>query len=196
MLSSIRPGRTRVRLFAIALGVMALLALQGCSGGKSPDALDAPDARTPVSGVGTPVPALPADHVPQGQRVANYNSTPPTSGPHWPAVVTCGAYDTPAPDELIVHNLEHGNVVISHNLKDPAPAAQLRDFALKLPGWSRWGVLRPYSAIPEGAAAMTAWGVKDEFQGVNESRIRRFWSAYIHNRLSEESAEFGPIPCS
>ena len=58
-----------------------------------------------------------ARHVPEGQTVS-HSTTPPTSGTHWPVWANCGVYDTEIPDEIIVHNMEHGHVVISHNLSD------------------------------------------------------------------------------
>ena len=44
-----------------------------------------------------------------------YSTVPPTSGPHWEAWSKCGFFNHPLPDELLVHNLEHGNIIVSHN---------------------------------------------------------------------------------
>ncbi|MEX2028412.1 MAG: DUF3105 domain-containing protein, partial [Candidatus Curtissbacteria bacterium] len=54
------------------------------------------------------------DHVGAGTPVTTYTSNPPTSGPHWPAPVKNGIYDTQIPDEQLVHNLEHGHIWISY----------------------------------------------------------------------------------
>jgi hypothetical protein len=43
-----------------------------------------------------------------------YSSLPATSGPHWPpnAVANWGVYSTPQPETQLIHNLEHGGIVI------------------------------------------------------------------------------------
>jgi hypothetical protein len=43
-----------------------------------------------------------------------YSSLPGTSGPHWPpnAVANWGVYSTPQPETQLIHNLEHGGIVI------------------------------------------------------------------------------------
>jgi hypothetical protein len=54
-----------------------------------------------------------ANHVPTGQRVT-YKTDPPNSGPHYAQWAPPGFYDRPLPDELLVHNLEHGHVIIHY----------------------------------------------------------------------------------
>ena len=130
-----------------------------------------------VVGVGTPVSIVGGSHVPVGETVS-YTTTPPTSGPHWVTPARCGIYDEELEDEIIVHNLEHGNVVISYNITDPEEAERFREMADKLPGREVWGVVRPYSKLVPGTVAMTAWGIIDEMQGVDEERIRRFFDTY------------------
>lgn len=178
----------------IAFGVMVVavvvvVALVAGRGGSS-------DASKLVEGVGTPVPLLSPEHVPTGQQVLGYNSTPPASGPHWEKPARCGVYEEPVPDEAVLHNLEHGSVVISHNLGEPQQVAELTGIARKLSGWGRWGVLRPYAKLGKDEVAITAWGVMDRFAGIDEARLQRFWNTYAHNRLSDETKREGPIPCS
>lgn len=54
-----------------------------------------------------------ANHVPTGQRVS-YKTEPPNSGPHYAQWAPPGFYDRPLPDELLVHNLEHGHIIIHY----------------------------------------------------------------------------------
>ena len=137
---------------------------------------------------------LDSPHIPIAET-ATYSTTPPTSGPHWPATAQCGIYDEELPDELVVHNMEHGNVVISHNLVDPGEVRRLTEVAHRLPNFNKWGILRPYSNIRPGTVAMTAWGVMEQLRGVDEGQIERFFEAYHANRLSAESQQGGPVPC-
>ena len=51
------------------------------------------------------------EHLSVGQGYDFYNSNPPTSGPHGPAV-DWGVHEEPVAKEAPVHNMEHGGVVI------------------------------------------------------------------------------------
>ena len=149
-----------------------------------------------MEGVGTSQPLMPtANHL--DNQTISYDTDPPTSGNHWSAPAQCAFYEEELADELIVHNMEHGHVIISHNLRDPAQVETLRQVVAGLPSESRWGITRPYSKIPEGTVAMSAWGVLDQFEGVNEERISAFFEAYAGNRFSDETRRLGRgIPCS
>ncbi|MBD2449999.1 DUF3105 domain-containing protein [Nostoc sp. FACHB-152] len=62
-------------------------------------------------------PDLGQQHVEVGTSVTynSNNSNPPTSGPHYPYPAAWGIYVYPPADEFLVHNLEHGGVIISYN---------------------------------------------------------------------------------
>ena len=150
-----------------------------------------------VAGVGTPVDLMPtAIHTSSLGETVEYTTIPPTSGNHFGTPAQCGIYDREVQDEQVVHNMEHGHVVISYNLTDPEEARRFLALAETLPSLGIWGIVRPYSKIDDGTVAMTAWGVRDEVQGVDEERIREFYETYIRNRFSEEAAARGPIPCT
>ena len=44
-----------------------------------------------------------------------YNSSPPTSGPHYAQWTKRGVYEEPMEDGYLIHSLEHGYVVISYD---------------------------------------------------------------------------------
>lgn len=50
-----------------------------------------------------------------------YNSTPPTSGPHYGNLVGWGVYDEPQRYEHLIHNLEDGGVVVYYQCPDGCP---------------------------------------------------------------------------
>lgn len=65
---------------------------------------------------GTEVPDLGREHVsPEKVTSTQYNSNPPTSGPHLPAWIKPGVYDVPQSEGELIHSLEHGYVIISYN---------------------------------------------------------------------------------
>jgi len=53
-------------------------------------------------------------HVPLGTKI-EYNSNPPTSGQHNENWIRPGVYDAPQLDEMLVHSLEHGYIIVSYN---------------------------------------------------------------------------------
>src|SRR3989344_8080611 len=48
-------------------------------------------------------------------EVFEYNSNPPTSGPHDITWTKAGIYDQPQPEGMLIHSLEHGYIVISYH---------------------------------------------------------------------------------
>lgn len=53
-------------------------------------------------------------HLAPGERLPAYNSDPPTSGKHSPVSAPCGIYTSDISDEVQIHNLEHGTVIIQY----------------------------------------------------------------------------------
>ena len=126
-------------------------------------------------------------HVPEGQAIA-YPSYPPTGGPHWPSPTTWGAHTEAVPDELAVHNLEHGGVVISYNNIPPADLAAVRTLMQTYPR-DQYNevkvVLRPYDKIAPTTMTMTAWDWIDELPRYDDARVRAFLQAHL-NKCCEQ----------
>jgi hypothetical protein len=132
---------------AVAVSVLSvLLASVGCraSMAEGPDAsLDGPPARLdapyfPDAGclveIDSP-PLLDPAHVPVGSSI-QWNSNPPSSGPHFPFWAAYQAYTTPVPRGYYVHNEEHGGVVLLYQCGDascPDVAAALQAVSDSLP---------------------------------------------------------------
>jgi len=65
---------------------------------------------------GSSVPVMATtQHIEIDEQHEPYNSDPPTSGSHYAQPAEAGFYDVALPDEQLVHNLEHGYVVIWYN---------------------------------------------------------------------------------
>jgi hypothetical protein len=63
------------------------------------------------------VPLLPAVHVPIGSAI-EWDSNPPSSGPHYPIWAAYTSYSSPVPRGYYVHDLEHGAIVFLYNCPD------------------------------------------------------------------------------
>jgi hypothetical protein len=66
-------------------------------------------------------PAQGARHVEELGENFEYNSNPPTSGPHHPVPAIWNVYEQPVPQIRLVHNLEHGGVAVQYG-EDVPPA--------------------------------------------------------------------------
>ncbi len=143
-----------------------------------------------VEGIGVQYDEMPTStHVSEG-TIVEYNSIPATSGNHWPQWSQCGFFEEALADERIVHNLEHSNIVVSYNLTSPEEVEQLRDVMDGIGLAQVLGVTRFYDKIPEGTVALSAWGVLDTMEGIDEDRIKTFFESYA-GTLGPE----GRIPC-
>jgi len=97
-------GQVALRLFWSAAIVVGLIAI-----GYSVLQLSKPQL-----GISIPVMSS-ARHIQIGEQHEVYNSDPPTSGPHYAEPAQAGFYNEALPDEQLVHNLEHGYVIIWYN---------------------------------------------------------------------------------
>ena len=95
-------------------------------------------------------------HVPTGTRVT-YRTDPPTSGNHWERWVDPGRYGEVPPNEMLVHSLEHGHIVIYIERRT---AEAVRLLTLWSNNWrGMWDgiVVVPRPGLGSGVI-LTAWG--------------------------------------
>lgn len=121
-------------------------------------------------------------HLPVGQTIA-YPAYPPTSGQHSASASTWGLHTEPVVDELAVHNLEHGGVVVSHNSIPAEDLAKIRALLLSYPK-DQYGevklLIRPYGKIAPGTIVLTAWNWIDELTAYDEARVKAFMNAHLN----------------
>ena len=172
----------------IAVLVIASFAFASFTGGGHGGNAQSGSHNQFVEGVGTQFPFLSREHIDEGTE-ATYNSVPPTSGDHWSTPARCDFYEEVLPDERIVHNVEHGHIVVSYNLPLESDVQALRDALNDIGLNNVWGIARAYHEIPAGQIGLSAWGVNDVFSGVDKERIERFFEAYSGNLGPER------IPC-
>jgi Protein of unknown function (DUF3105) len=71
------------------------------------------------------------DHTSDPAEDLDYPSDPPTEGKHYAVPALWGIYDQPVKDEIQVHNLEHGGIIVQYGKDVPAEAvSEIRDAVL------------------------------------------------------------------
>ncbi len=149
--------------------------------------LAARQASQPIPGESVPIQGQ--QHVAPGEMHPPYNSDPPTSGWHYDTPLDAGFYEQPAPDEQLVHNLEHGHVVIAYDCSRLADCEgakeQLRGIVKRFNGWKVTVVPRQNA---DAAIALTAWGRIDKLDRFDEKRIVAFVNAW-RDRGPEKTKE-------
>ena len=123
---------------------------------------------------------LPAAHIPDSATYDGYNGVPPTSGPHYDRPLPWGIYTEAIPNELQVHNLELGGVLIQYNTQDGDLIAELEAFAEKQTGYPCNLIVGPYPDM-EPTIAITAWTHLDTMENYDEDRLQVFVDAYRNN---------------
>ncbi len=112
------------------------------------------------------------DHIRPGQTHPPYNSNPPTSGWHWADPQEWGIYSSPQVQEQLVHNLEHGGIVIQYNNLQGADLQRLIDFVRSNP---RHVIVAPYPGLGQNVrVALTAWTYLQTCNGVDLDAIDDF----------------------
>lgn len=121
--------------------------------------------------LGEKVQALAGTHNPP----YTYNTRPPTSGNHLPSPASYGFTSTPLAGNQVVHNMEHGAVVIWFQPGDDTLAGQVRDLVSAV--GSECLVAGPYADMDD-TVAVTGWGRILRLDAFDSLQIREFVAAY------------------
>jgi hypothetical protein len=154
--------RRRWLVIGAAVGLVAVIAAGAAFavvvlGGSSADATLRDAGCTIVK-----KPALGRQHVAKLKQGFKYNTFPPTSGPHFPTPAPFDFYSEPVEQYRLVHNLEHGAVVIQYGKDVPeSMISQIRAWYLKDPDGI---VVAPLPAL-EDKIALEAWTAPDAAPG-------------------------------
>ncbi len=130
-------------------------------------------------GVEQSVPSMGAQHVPVNSQHAKYNSTPPTSGPHYDTPASWGKYDNGLPEETWVHDMEHGGVVFLYNCPQACPdlTSKLEALLKDRAAFSKYGyakfIIMPYSKIPN-KLTLVAWSYYLPLGDYDDALVRKF----------------------
>lgn len=115
------------------------------------------------------------------QEHIEYNSAPPTSGPHYIYANNYGFYEETIEPEILVHNLEHGDIVIYYN---PQLDAETLDHLKALSHVTKEGsgvVVVPFAdeALTEEVIA-TAWTNMMRLPQFDEAKLETFMAKYLY----------------
>jgi hypothetical protein len=100
-----------------------------------------------------------------------YSTNPPTSGPHAGRWVLEGVYTTPQNDEMLVHNLEHGHVLVLYHPSLPAAVVARLKAVVELYEADVVLAPRPANDVP---IALSSWGRLQKFAEYDEPAIQNF----------------------
>jgi len=125
-------------------------------------------------------------HIAEGTDGTGYTSVPATSGPHWSSADSpgpWGVYPNAQPQERMIHNLEHGGIVIWYQpaLLSADDLATLTQFVKQQITTDRFKViLAPWSGADFGhPIALTAWDWLLYIDTVDLDTVRSFIDAHI-----------------
>ncbi len=205
-----RRGRGIPWLLVAAVGgvavvaIIAVVAIQG-GGSTNPSATEAEaDADLTLPGDYVNLPEIyggaysaTAGHVSiDVDYVADGNSDPPTGGPHWSgdcgsdpseAPAFCGPapwgiYREPWEPETLVHNMEHGGLVVWYNTTNQDVIEEIEELVEDRLGDGDILVMAPYPEMDEEQIAITSWSRIDSFavSEYTKERVERFID--VHER--------------
>lgn len=111
------------------------------------------------------------NHVPEGTK-EEYNTNPPTSGPHYANSQPAGVYDNPVPDGNLIHSMEHGAVILWYKPDIPASeSGKLKSIFNNVPVSKKIMVPRDSLDVP---ITLTSWERLLKLQTIDENQIRNF----------------------
>ncbi|GAA0206399.1 DUF3105 domain-containing protein [Halobaculum roseum] len=175
-----RSSLSRRRTLGV-VGAGAVAALAGCLGGGGGDTSLPENGDPELLDDVESFPSEGVEHVERGTEV-DYDTQPPTSGPHYSGVVEAGFYEEPQTMGDLVHTLEHGAVVAYY-----VPDALTDEARSSLETWanSHTGTWQSFVAVPnpyddpQAPYTLTAWRHLLRMDEYDEDVVRAFAAEYI-----------------
>lgn len=136
--------------------------------------------------LGQKMPDMGSIHVKQGETHGEYNSNPPTSGPHiGTGTAGAGIHATEVPDELLVHSLEHGAAIVSYKADLPKADIEKITKAFNDAAGKKIMVPRKNLDVP---VALTSWNYLLKLKQIDQAKITEFI-----NTNNDRAPERAPI---
>ena len=174
---------TRVAAFS-AVVIIAVLFIGSLFAGSLPITLGSQEG---PDGPGERLLDLGGTHITTGEGHPPYNSVPGTSGWHYDypdgGPARWDIYKESLPDEVLIHNLEHGGIGIHYNCPDGCD-----ELVAQLEGYFQRGLEIIVSPYPEmdTRIALTAWTFLEAFDDYDDERIEAFISAHMNSPNAPE----------
>lgn len=133
---------------------------------------------------GTKFEILERTHVAETEKPV-WNSNPPTSGAHYAKTEEWGISERTLNEGRLVHNLEHGGIIIHYKCDAAADAScgelisKLKDITGRLLTKDPKVILQPNPNI-DAAIVLSAWGWLDKMDVMDEERVRKFFDDHIN----------------
>jgi hypothetical protein len=160
-------------ILVLGVAILAVVLLFGGGGNTDP------------GGIGVRQPDAGGTHIPSGQQGTGYTSVPATSGQHWNDANSpgpWGVYPSAQPQERMIHNLEHGGIVIWYqpSLVAAEDLTALTQFVQQQTTTERFKmILVPWSGADFGhPIAVTAWNWLLYLDTADLDAIRTFTDAH------------------
>lgn len=181
-------GASLVGILILALLLVSITTRPGGSTSSALPSSNLPGAPTqtgsdnlPTQGPGTVVPEEGKDHVDDGTTIT-YKSYPPSSGTHYGSTADYGFWEEEKPEGQLVHNLEHGAIVLYYKPGlSPDIVQSLRDSYVSLPP-AKYGkvklVVTPYSKL-QSPLVIAAWGRVQPLSEFDYEAIQAFYQAWV-----------------
>lgn len=137
-------------------------------------------------------------HINPGDEHPPYNADPPNSGPHYGppnGPINAGFYQEAVPPEAVLHNLEHGQIVIWY--RPDAPQETIDYIEALVDDEPLATVAVPYDGIEDRYGfVMTAWlaGEGEEDDGTGVSQACEQVSGQVVNAFREDFQGRSPEP--
>lgn len=149
-------------LIPVVLGIGLILAATLIFAGQGKSEVADADVAAAMREAGCTLESFPAEqggrHLKDINARPRYNSFPATSGPHSYAPVAWGFWGGPLLQVQVVHNLEHGGIVIyygsAYQIGTPVLDQLLKFFASEFPGPM---LMAPLPKLGKRTIALAAW---------------------------------------
>lgn len=130
-------------------------------------------------------PDMGVQHLAEGAPAPEYNSDPPTSGPHAQAPAPCGIYRQPVSGVAYLHSMEHGAVVVQYDPNLPQDQVELLEDINWSPAAEVIVAPRPDNTAP---VALTSWTKRLLLDEVDMDVVTAFQREF-GNRSPEAAAQ-------
>lgn len=121
------------------------------------------------------------EHVPAGTEI-EYDTMPPTSGPHYDQTASAGFYTERPSLGALVHSLEHGAVIVYYDPNQITPEAQSH---LEQLATTHTGAFQSVIVVPTPVEnsthpyVLTAWRHKLSLESYDTETVRAFLAEYL-----------------